>query len=366
MPLKEVKRTSALDELRPEDEEAAGPTNGESSLPPPVVAEAAKAEIESFEDEPTDEYALDDAEEVASTTRTSAPPSLVPMPRPPPPIPDFTEEVEEVERRPWFEDFFGEHYLRTVQQPTPREVSKECDFIEKALGVPLGAKILDVGCGLGLHAVELASRGYHIVGVDISAPMLSRANDEAEDRGLQIKFLEGDMRQLPFEEAFDAILCWGTTFGYFDDEGNESTIDSFYRALKPDGVLLLDVVNRDYMIGSQPNAVWFEVNGSVCMEETSFNYLTSHLRVKRNVVSDDGGQSNREYSLRLYALHELTRLLEDLGFRVDQVSGRQATMGVFFGVHSPEMIVRAIKQLEPVSPSDTKAPPPVPKASLVP
>ncbi len=359
VPLTEVKRTSALDELRPDEEEL--PTNGSLSIPTDGdgdgdVEASAGVDIESFEDEPTDEYTLDEVQEM---DQASTPPSALPIPRPPPPIPDFTEQVEEVVLRPWFEDFFGEHYLRTVRQPTAREVAKECDFIERALGVPVGAKVLDVGCGLGLHAVELASRGYQIVGVDISMPMLTRATDEAEDRGLKIKLLEGDMRQLAFEAEFDAILCWGTTFGYFDDEGNESTIDSFYRALKPDGVLLLDVVNRDYMIASQPNTVWFEVNGSICMEETSFNYKNSRLRVKRNVVSDDGGQRDREYSIRLYALHEVTRLLEDLGFRVDQVSGRRATMGVFFGVHSPEMILRAVKQ-EPLSPKDTQAPPPPP------
>lgn len=362
VPLTEVKRTSALDDLKPDEE--ALPTNGSSSIPAADPVEASTVpDVESFENEPTDEYTLDEVQEADEVPQTSAPPPVLPIPRPPPPIPDFTEEIEQVELRPWFEDFFGEHYLRTVRQPTAREVAKECDFIERALGVPVGAKVLDVGCGLGLHAVELASRGYQIVGVDISTPMLTRATDEADDRGLQIKFFEGDMRQLDFEAEFDAILCWGTTFGYFDDEGNESTIDSFYRALKPDGVLLLDIVNRDYMIASQPNVVWFEVNGSICMEETSFNYKTSRLRVKRNVVSDDGGQRDREYSIRLYALHEVTRLVEDLGFRVDQVSGRRATMGVFFGVHSPEMILRAIKH-EPVGPRDTQAPapPPVPKS----
>ena len=222
-----------------------------------------------------------------------------------------------------------------------QEVAVECGFIERALRVPVGSKILDVGCGLGVQTVELASRGYHMVGLDISPTMVARAYDEAEDRGLQIDFVRGDMREVTFEEPFDAMLCWGTTFGYFSEEENELTIRKFHDSIRPHGTLLLEVVNRDFMIGSQPNQVWFEVDSAVCMEETDFDYATSRLRVKRRVANHSGQQNDRLYSIRLYALHEICALLEQNGFRVDEISGREATLGIFFGVHSPKMIIRA-------------------------
>jgi SAM-dependent methyltransferase len=180
-----------------------------------------------------------------------------------------------------------------------------------------------------------------MVGLDISPTMVSRAYDEAEDRGLQIDFVRDDMREVSFEDPFDAMLCWGTTFGYFSEEENERTIRKFHEAIRPHGTLLLEVVNRDFMIGSQPNQVWFEVDGAVCMEETDFDYATSRLRVKRRVANHSGQQHDRLYSIRLYALHEICALLEQNGFRVDEISGREATLGIFFGVHSPKMIIRA-------------------------
>ena len=207
--------------------------------------------------------------------------------------------------------------------------------------------VLDAGCGLGAQTVELAARGYHMVGLDISATMVSRANDEAEDRGLQIDFVRDDMRDITFEEPFDALLCWGTTFGYFSEEENERTIRQFHRALAPNGMLLLEVINRDFIIGSQPNQVWFEVDGAVCMEETDFDYESSRLRVKRRVASHNGQERDREYAIRLYALHEIRELLERNGFRLEQVSGREATPGVFFGAHSPKMIIRALREPGP-------------------
>jgi SAM-dependent methyltransferase len=345
------------------------------SVPPsehPPAPETSSAPEPRYS-EPPEELFLDDADVLSRSD--IAPPAdqaaemIIPIPKPPPPPAESTEakapEVEMDGDAPWYEHFFGEAYLRTVRATTPKEVALECDFIERALRVPVGARVLDAGCGLGAQTVELAARGYHMIGLDISATMISRAYDEAEDRGLQIDFVRGDMRDISFEEPFDALLCWGTTFGYFSEHENERTVRQFHRALRPGGMLLLEVVNRDFMISSQPNQVWFEVDGAVCMEETDFDYEASRLRVKRRVASHSGQQNDRHYSMRLYALHEIRGLLERNGFRVDEISGREATLGVFFGVHSPKMIIRAERLPGPFA-EEGNTPPPVPSTPSMP
>ena len=333
-----------------DDEDSSAPSiDVHFSDPPPAVRASTMPPASARYSEPPEELFLDDDDvlsrsDIAPALETG-PDILIPIPKPPPPPADSMDsgppEVEEDDDGPWHEHFFGEAYLRTVRTSTPKEVAVECGFIERALRLPVGSRIIDVGCGLGVQTVELASRGYHLVGLDISATMVSRAYDEAEDRGLQIDFVRGDMRELSFEEPFDGLLCWGTTFGYFSEEENELTVQRFHEAIRPNGTLLLEVVNRDFMIGSQPNQVWFEVDGAVCMEETDFDYSTSRLRVKRRVANHGGQQTDRHYSIRLYALHEICALLERNGFRIDEISGREATLGIFFGVHSPKMIIRA-------------------------
>jgi SAM-dependent methyltransferase len=331
-----------------EGEESTPSIDVHFSEPPKIRASTMPPSTARYSD-PPEELFLDDAD-VLFRSDIAPPPDaspdiLIPIPKPPPPPAGSMEsvppEVEADEDGPWHEHFFGEAYLRTVGTSTPKEVAVECGFIERALRMPIGSKILDVGCGLGVQTVELASRGYHMIGLDISPTMVSRAYDEAEDRGLEIDFVRGDMREVTFEAPFDAMLCWGTTFGYFSEEENELTIRKFHESIRPHGTLLLEVVNRDFMIGSQPNQVWFEVDGAVCMEETDFEYATSRLRVKRRVANHSGQQHDRLYSIRLYALHEICALLEQNGFRVDEISGREATLGIFFGVHSPKMILRA-------------------------
>jgi len=175
--------------------------------------------------------------------------------------------------------------------------------------------------------------------------MLRQALAEAEDRGGDATFEEMDMRSLGFDEEFDAILSWHTSFGYFDDDANRGVLDGFYQALKPGGRLLIDVVNRDHGLGQHPNLVWFEGDDCVCMEETAFNYISSRLQVKRTVILQDSRQLQHNYSLRLYSLHELGQLLHHQGFRVAEVSGIESTPGAFLGCFSARMIILAERRL---------------------
>ncbi len=224
---------------------------------------------------------------------------------------------------------------------THDQIKRQCDFVEASLGLAQGSTILDVGCGLGLHALELTVRGYLVVGLDLSLPMITRAAEQAQYRGLKINFLHADIRKIEFDGSFDGVICIGTTFGFFDEESNRDVLGRLRDALRPGGRLLIDVVNRDFAIRSQPNLIWFQGEGCVCMEESEFNYFTSRLHVKRTMMHEDGRQSDTEYSVRLYSLHELGFLMRQIGFRVLEVSGQEATRGVFFGLNAPRAIVLA-------------------------
>jgi SAM-dependent methyltransferase len=304
----------------------------------------------------------------ASAPAAAAPvaPALAAPPAPPVAHNDPPTDPRRTKKKgAWWEDLFNDDYLRTVPAPHPRQVSRQCDFIEQRLGLVRGATVLDVGCGLGLHAIELTRRGYLVVGLDLSLPMLSRAADEAQDQGFKINFLHGDMREMNFDGAFDAVLSWGTSFGYFDDDVNRGVLDRIHRALKPGGLFLLDLVNRDYVVRTQPNNVWFEGDGCVVMEETQCNYISSRLHVKRTVMLDDGRQRESAYAIRLYSLHELGQMLHK-NFRVVEVSGREATPGVFFGADSPRLLVVAERRVAaPAAPPGPPAPPKKPEDPAV-
>jgi len=246
--------------------------------------------------------------------------------------------------RPWWEDLFNDDFIRTMAKITDADIAREANFIEESLGCEAGATILDLACGTGRHAVELASRGYQVVGFDLSLAMLARASDEAQDRKQKINFVQGDMREMTFEETFDGVFSWNTSFGYFDEEKNAAVIAKVHRALKKGGQFLLDVVNRDNLVRQAPSLAWFEGDGCICMDEMQVDFITSRMKVKRTLMMDDGRTKEIEYSIRVYSLHELGKMLHDNGFRVAEVSGRTGTPGVFFGCESPRTLILAEKR----------------------
>jgi SAM-dependent methyltransferase len=260
----------------------------------------------------------------------------------PPPMTDSAAMRKKT--RPWWEELFNDDFIRTMARVTDGQIRKEVDFIEESLGCEAGAMVLDLACGTGRHAVELATRGYQVVGFDLSLAMLARASDEAQDRGQKINFVQGDMRDMTFEETFDGVYSWNTSFGFFDEEKNGGVVAKVHRALKKGGQFLLDVVNRDYIVRQAPSLAWFEGDGCICMDEMQIDFITSRMRVKRTLMMDDGRTKEIEYSVRVYALHELGKLLHDNGFRVAEVSGRTATPGVFFGCESPRTLILAEKR----------------------
>ena len=263
----------------------------------------------------------------------------------PPSAPPLSEVKGDKKRiKPWWEELFNDDFLRASEKLTDRQIFREVDFIEDSLGVVKGATVLDLACGTGRHAIELTRRGYQVVGFDLSLPMLARAAEEAEERGASLNFVQGDMREMTFEETFDGVYCWNTSFGYFEEEKNAQVITRVHRALKKGGQFLLDVANRDFLAHQSPSLVWFEGDGCICMDEMQVDWITSRLRVKRTMMMDDGRSKEIEYSIRVYALHELGRLLHDHGFRVAEVSGRTATPGVFFGAESPRTLILAEKR----------------------
>ncbi len=103
------------------------------------------------------------------------------------------------------------------------------------MGLSPGAQVLDLGCGYGRQGDGAGGRGFHVVGLDLSTPLLVRGGEEAQRRGLTINFVRGDMRELDFDAQFDGAYCLFSTFGYFDDETNKKTVPNVARALKPGG-----------------------------------------------------------------------------------------------------------------------------------
>jgi SAM-dependent methyltransferase len=245
--------------------------------------------------------------------------------------------------RKWWEEMFSEEFLRAIPILSPRQLEREVNFIEEGLGVAPSGQILDLACGAGQHAVELAARGYDVVGFDLSQSQLDWASGLALERNQRLQFTNGDMRELSYQESFDAIYSWNTSFGFFEEEKNLDVALRVFKALRPGGRFLLDVINRDFVVEQQPGQTWFEGDGCVCIDDVTIDFITSRMKVKRTLMLTNGKNRECTYSVRIYGLHELGKILHDVGFKILKVSGRPEMPGVFFGSTSPRVIILAGK-----------------------
>ena len=253
----------------------------------------------------------------------------------------------------WYETFFDENYLKEYGKGlTPERARREVDFINSALSLPQvapnatgGARILDLCCGHGRHTVELAATGYSMVGQDLSSTFLDLAKDAAAARNLQIQFVHADMREIPFEDEFDAVINMFTAFGYFDDAENQKVLDAVTRALKPGGKFLIDLLNTLRIIRDFRAQSWDELSdGTVALTKRDYNLLTGNTEELRTYIDPDGSKSEVHLAWRLYFYPEFAKMLNRAELAPIQVFG--GFDGSEYTWDSNRMIVLAEKRRE--------------------
>lgn len=223
----------------------------------------------------------------------------------------------------WWQNFFSGPVLDFVRESRDRETTREeAYFIAQSLGLDPGDKILDVPCGGGRLALELAERGYRVTGVDLSAELLESARGQAAARNIEVNWKQGDMRDLPWPGEFDAAFCFWSSFGYFDEAENAAFLKAVSRSLKPGGTFLLDtpLVETRLPEMEAQERIWWAVGDLLALEERNFDHRTSRVESEWTFIRD-GHTERKSLSLRLYTYRELSLLLEQAGFGNHQAFG---------------------------------------------
>ena len=204
---------------------------------------------------------------------------------------------------PWHEDpaFWGT--LEGLLFP-PEKLDAAADELDALLSLADvgGGRVLDVPCGVGRHAVELADRGFEVTGVDP-------------------EFVEADMRAFARREAFDLVLNVYTSFGYFEDRADDRrTARNFHESLAEGGRLVMSLTSKEVVAERFQERTWSEQNGTYLLEEHDVQDDWSWME-NRWVVVEDGETRKFTVSHRLYSAHELSTLLESVGFESVKMYG---------------------------------------------
>jgi SAM-dependent methyltransferase len=239
-------------------------------------------------------------------------------------------------RKDWWETLFDDKYMSTyVDRVTEEDTRIQAGFITTILKVPSQAAILDLACGYGRLSIPLAMQGYKVTGFDFSRYLLDIAQRKAKAVGADVRFIQGDMRNLKFADQFDAVISIFTSFGYFKSlEEDLVVLRGIHRGLKQGGSFLLDFANSPRAIGHLydkgevdrrtgelvARKVETLSNGLTVTEVQRLNVGTLRWRMHRS-WRENGKKRSYRTNVRMYFLAELWELIEKAGLKIERVYG---------------------------------------------
>lgn len=253
-------------------------------------------------------------------------------------------------KKPWYKSLFERDYHDYFYQagPSPhtpeaeaKRAEAQVDFIVGALELSDGARVLDLCCAWGRHSIPLAQRGYRVTGLDLSKYHIRLAKQASKRAGVDVEWINADMREVPGRARYDAVFNCFTSFGYLEtDDENQRVLNGIRRALKPGGRFFIDTMNHDNLMRVFRESEFRELpDGAYMMERRHYDVRTGRVENDWVYLTPEGDRHVQPHSLRLYTFTELERMLGQAGLRVRDAWG--GFDGSDFTMYSPRMVVLA-------------------------
>ncbi len=246
--------------------------------------------------------------------------------------PDQPEEPT----KPWFASWFDRaEYEIVYGHRDDDEAAQLIDLVEKVVAPHSGARILDIGCGRGRHAIQFADRGYDVSGVDLSRQSIEDARARAADKGVQVHFEVGDMRTTFCEGCADIVTNLFTAFGYFDnDDDNSAAISAMSSALVTGGWLVQDFLNADRILRTLVPEDERKQNGITIRQSRS----VENGRINKTIrLSSDSLEQSFSESVQLLRVDDFDQLYRGSALIMHSVFGDY--LGGPFTPNSPRLIM---------------------------
>lgn len=235
----------------------------------------------------------------------------------------------------WYENWFGSPFYKILYENRGEQEAQE--FIENLLRIlqpQCGCAMLDIACGEGRFARQLAGHGFDVTGIDISEASIANAKAYEQDN---LHFFVQDMR-LPFYiNYFDFSFNFFTSFGYFKyDRDHRLAARSFAAGLKRDGILVIDYLNHEYVVANLvPEEII--VKGSYTFK---INRKLEHNHIVKDIQFDDANNTPRHYTERVatFSVQHFVQMFSDAGMELQATFG-DYKLNPYHEFDAPRMIM---------------------------
>lgn len=222
-------------------------------------------------------------------------------------------------------DWYRKIWTLDIQdQSWVEDTKRQVDFVIKTLKLAGNERILDLACGFGRHSLELARRGFEVVGVDITPEYVAYASERADKEKLNAEFQCADIRELNFQNEFDVVLNMADgAIGYLEnDTENRKIFEVISAALKPGGQHFMDIMNGDYARTHFPCKQWDSGDKGLTLSQFEWDDASKTLIYGQKDYRFGDVLSKPEFlegnPIRLYTLNEISSDFAALGMQVKQ------------------------------------------------
>jgi len=202
-----------------------------------------------------------------------------------------------------------------------RLAGTEIRQVVQILNGKTGQRILDLGCGIGRHSLELAKLNYVVTGLDITPSFIETAKQTAERDAIQVEFIQGNMLEFVRPKSFDIAISLFTSFGYFEDQNdNQLVLSNICESLVDGGTFVLQLKAKEIIARTFVEKDWEQVDDYLLLQERSINNDWNWMNIRMIFLE---GSSRQEYTsgMWLYSASELKAMLKRVGFSKIEILG---------------------------------------------
>ena len=211
--------------------------------------------------------------------------------------------------------FFEGTYKEVWKKMMPQGLTvAEADFISEIAGLKESSKVLDIMCGYGRHSLELAARGYSVTAVDNLKDYIDDIQRAADEKQLSITAIAEDVVDLSVSSLYDAVICMGNSFAFFDRSDAVKILKKVASVLEPNGVFIINSWTiAEIAIKYFKERDWHYSGDFKCLLESGYFFNPSRIVCEQTIISPDGTVETVKGIDYIFTLDELESMFKEAG-----------------------------------------------------
>lgn len=202
----------------------------------------------------------------------------------------------------------------------PGLTEAEVDFIQEMGSLKKSGKVLDIMCGYGRHALELGRRGVQVTAIDNLQAYVDEIKTKASEENLPVKALPADILQAQLNDVYDAAICMGNSFAFFDRKDAVAILKNVSGHLKASGILIINSwMVAEVAIKHFKEKDWHYAGDYKCMLEYKYCFHPSRIESEQTIIAPDGSVEVLKGIDYIFTLDELEEMFNEAGLKTKNV-----------------------------------------------